>query len=195
MGKIFWNIIVSGIVGVITGVTANHIYWVLANQNKLYYTISHDDERTRFTLTLSNKTNKDIEQLKIILAFKDKLESAQIFSDVSLKPTEVEFAKPNTFSHIFDLVPKDTNVKIYIDSQAQGNSIETKPIIEGKYSIVAEVAYKIWTVERLITIIVAIFSFVVIALIFIIIVVIRELRRSRRALEKRGAHSRKTQKQ
>ena len=187
-GKIFWSIIVGSIIGVITGVIANHVYWVLANQNKLYYTISYDDERTRFTLILSNKTKKDIEQLEITLEFKDKLQRARIFpSASSLKPTEVELDKPS-FSHTVDVVPKDTKIRIDIDSQSRYNSIKNKPTVEGKYSVIAETSYKIWTVERLIIIIGAIFSFFIIALIIIVIVVIREWRRSRKPLKDRGKH-------
>lgn len=183
--KIFWSIIVGSTVSVITGVIANHVYWVFANQNKLYYTLSHDNERTRFTLALSNKTKKDIEQLKITLAFKDKLQRARIFTDKSLNPVEIELDE-STFIYPIHSISKDKIVKIDIDSQVRGNSIKTKPIIEGKCSIIAESSYKIWTVEGLITIIAAMFTFFVIALIIIIIVVIRELRRSRKALKERG---------
>ena len=185
--QIFWSVIVGSIVGVITGVIANHVYWVLANQNKLYYTISHDDERTRFTLTLSNKTKKDIEQLEITLEFKDKLQRARIFPGASLKPTEIELDKPS-FSHTVDVIPKDTKIRIDIDSQSRYNNIKNKPTVEGKYSVIAETSYKIWTIERLIIIIGAIFSFFIIALIIIIIVVIREWRRSRKPLKERGKH-------
>ena len=179
-GKIFWSIIVGSIIGVITGVIANHVYWVLANQNKLYYTISYDDERTRFTLILSNKTKKDIEQLEITLEFKDKLQRARIFpSASSLKPTEVELDKPS-FSHTVDVVPKDTKIRIDIDSQSRYNSIKNKPTVEGKYSVIAETPYKIWTVEQLIIIIGAIFIFV------IMILVILQLR-TNRTLKKMGA--------